>query len=109
MDHFQISRHVTVANSDAKMHSAYRPRSIVTVFTIVPMKVTKQIVRQSHVPTINSYVRVADRTVHQNAFRRRNCAMVSVTVKMAPMRKPLAVSTEYRIDHWTDKIDFFHI
>lgn len=81
-----------LVNSVVKMHCAYRPHSIVTASMIVPMKVTRQIVRQSHVQTINSYVHVVDRTVHQNVLRKQNCAMANVIAKMVPMKKPHAVS-----------------
>lgn len=91
---FQIFRRVMEVNSDARMRCVYRPHSIVTVSTIVPTKVTRRTVRQSHVPTINSYVRVADRMEPQNALQKRNCATANVTAKMAPMRRPHAVSAK---------------
>lgn len=63
-----------------------------TAITTVRTKAMKRIVQQSLVPIINFCVPEEDRTVHRNVLRNHNCAMVNVIVKMAPMRRRLAVS-----------------
>jgi hypothetical protein len=75
-----------VANFVVPMLSAYPPISIAMDITIAPMKVTKQIARQSRVPTTNSSALMEDPIERRSASRNLSCAMENAIARMELMK-----------------------
>lgn len=99
----QTFRHVTVANFAVPMHSAYPPISIAMDITTALTRVTRQIARQSLVPTTNFSAPTVGRTERQNVSRNRSSATENVTAKMGRTKRQLA--RRLRVPLWVVSIN----